>query len=183
MCRVLENEKLVVTIVNKYFKKYVRKGRLNQSYEDLIQAGMFGLVKANNTFKEENGNEFSTYAWRVVYNQIMTYVKREILGEQGKFLAQDVNISLDSHVKAKYNDRITLADVIESKEEINFFKMDLDIFLNKLPKVQRDRFVKKVLEGRIEGDIAKEEGTSRQAIGNTCRLVKKKLEKEFKDYI
>lgn len=183
MCRVLENEKLVVTIVNKYFKKYVRKGRLNQSYGDLIQTGMFGLVKADNTFKEENGVKFSTYAWRVVYNSLMTYVRREILGEQGTFLAQDVNISLESHVKAKYNEKITLADVIESNDDINFFKMDLEIFLSKLPNVQRERFTKKFLEGKFEGEIAEEEGSSRQAIGQTCRLVKKKLKKEFKNYI
>lgn len=182
MCRVMENEKLVIKIVNKYFKKYAHKGRLNQSYEDLVQSGMFGLVKADNTFKEETGYEFSTYAWRVVYNQIMTYVKREILGEQGKILGQDVKVSLNTPVKGKYNDNILLADTIRDKEQVNEFKIDLEIFLDKLPSIQRERFTKKVLEGRLTEDLAKVEGVTHQAIDSTCRLVKNKIKKEFENY-
>lgn len=46
--------------------------------DDLYATGIVGLLKSVNTFDEEKGYKFSTYAMRIVRNEIlMTFRKKE----------------------------------------------------------------------------------------------------------
>src|SRR5690606_11309744 len=54
---VLHNEKLVHSIMKSYPQEYPALG-----YEDMVQEGMLGLMRAARKFKPDIGNKFSTYA-------------------------------------------------------------------------------------------------------------------------
>ncbi len=74
----LENaEGLIRSIANKFY---------NCEYEDLYQAGVLGLQKAYNNYKENNGTKFTTYAYEYIWgsmyliaNQKMLKVNRDTL--------------------------------------------------------------------------------------------------------
>lgn len=52
---------------------------LNPLDEDLFSIGLIGVVKAVNTFNPDKGFTFSTYATRIVRNEIlMTFRKKRI---------------------------------------------------------------------------------------------------------
>lgn len=75
---ILENEKLVYSIINKY-KGY-------HDMEDLYQEGMKALVNAYNHYDKDKGSLFSTYAY--------TY----ILGEVTKYIRENNNVRLSKDV-------------------------------------------------------------------------------------
>lgn len=68
----LENIPLVVTIAQKYSE--VAK-KLGVSQNEIIQAGVFGLIEAKRNFREELGNEFSTFASPYIRGYILNYLK------------------------------------------------------------------------------------------------------------
>ena len=66
----MNNYGLVIHIVNKLnIKNFHLK-------EDCIQCGYIGLLKAEKNFDPELG-QFSTYAGRCIYNEIITFLKKE----------------------------------------------------------------------------------------------------------
>lgn len=75
---VLDNEKLVYSIINGYNGYYDK--------DDLYQVGMMGLINASKNYKEELGVKFSTYAY--------TY----ILGEVNKFIRENNNVRVSKDV-------------------------------------------------------------------------------------
>ena len=65
---ILHNLRLVSHVVRKYYGTA-------QDQEDLVSIGTIGLVKAVDTFKEENGARFATYAARCIQNEILMYFR------------------------------------------------------------------------------------------------------------
>ena len=65
---ILSNADLVHSIAHKYTvsERY--------SYDDLFQQGMVGLMNAANTFDDNRGVKFATYAYRVVENSILDFI-------------------------------------------------------------------------------------------------------------
>ena len=70
---ILHNLRLVSHIVRKYYAA-------SPNQEDLISIGTVGLVKAVDSFSDENGAKFATYASRCIQNAIhsLRNVKREM---------------------------------------------------------------------------------------------------------
>lgn len=55
----------------------LKRLNLNPQDEDLFSTGIFGLVKAVNSYKPETGFKFKTYAPHVIRNEIlMTFRKK-----------------------------------------------------------------------------------------------------------
>lgn len=66
-------------------------GNTSYKYEELLNAGLEGLVKAINTYKDGNETKFSTYAFSCIRNAMCT--KNKV---QERFdLTQDENVILD----------------------------------------------------------------------------------------
>ena len=64
---IIDNEKLVHSIVNKY-NGYFDK-------DDLFQVGMIGLMKASKNFDKTIGVKFSTYAYTYIFGEINSYIR------------------------------------------------------------------------------------------------------------
>ena len=67
---ILENQKLVYSIINTYFPNY-------QNKNDLFQVGCMGLIKASEKFNEEYNTKFSTYAYTFILGEIKKYVRED----------------------------------------------------------------------------------------------------------
>ncbi|MDR0752412.1 MAG: sigma-70 family RNA polymerase sigma factor [Christensenellaceae bacterium] len=80
---VMCNMPLIKSIVNRYRNRHVE-------YEDLIQLGTLGLIKAINNFDISYGVQFSTYAVPL------------IIGEIKRFLRDDGSIKVSRAVKTQY---------------------------------------------------------------------------------
>lgn len=68
---ILSNMKLVFLTIKRYFSQ------VNYDIEDLISIGTIGLIKATTTFDISKNYEFSTYASRCIYNEIMMLVRKQ----------------------------------------------------------------------------------------------------------
>ena len=70
---IINNQKLAYEIVHRYREKV----KAFIEYEDLKSIALLGLVKAANTFDSSKGNTFSTYAFRVIENQILMQIRKD----------------------------------------------------------------------------------------------------------
>lgn len=66
---VKENAKLIYKIASKYSSYY--------SIEDLFQEGVKGLDKARRNYDSNSNTKFSTYAFKYILGEIVTYVKND----------------------------------------------------------------------------------------------------------
>lgn len=67
---ILENQKLVYSIINTYFPNY-------QNKSDLFQVGCMGLIKASDKYKEEYNTKFSSYAYMFILGEMKKYVRED----------------------------------------------------------------------------------------------------------
>lgn len=67
---VTDNIKLVHAVINRLFPTY-------RGDEDVIEEGTLGLVKAARAFDEDSSVAFSTYAFCLIRNEIISYLRRE----------------------------------------------------------------------------------------------------------
>ncbi len=64
---IINNEKLVYSIINKY-NGYFDK-------EDLYQVGMIGLINASKNYNKDLGVKFSTYAYTYIFGEVNKYIR------------------------------------------------------------------------------------------------------------
>ena len=153
---VTDNQKLVHYVVQK--KLGIKPN--SSEYDDMVSAGIIGLVKAAITFEPEKQFKFATYAVKCITNEIFMYYRN---------IAKHKNdISIDEVIKndEKGND-LTLKDIIEapdsdfvgkiaSKED--FIKV-ISIILNHLKGKHRLTMLY-VIGNAIQKDIATKMGFS-----------------------
>ena len=68
---ILDNLELAYSLANKYRKKIHNL----IEYEDLKSTSMLALVKAANIYKSELKNQFSTYAYIVIRNELVLFIR------------------------------------------------------------------------------------------------------------
>lgn len=95
------NIKLVVNQVLTFF--------YDSEYEknELISIGIFGLIKAVDTFSIEFGNKFSTYAVKCIRNEILQYIRKNKKQKDTCSINEPVSFSDNGNV-------ITYEDILES---------------------------------------------------------------------
>jgi RNA polymerase sigma factor (sigma-70 family) len=164
---VLENTGLVRHVVAKRFE-WAGEGTDFQLHADLIQEGMFGLIKAIEGFDPSRGNAFSTYAVVTIWGTIMHFLRKfrtiSSTGAGGApFL---VSFSLDKQVPnleepGSYLDQLIDTDSQEAGEK------DLLVSLYSEVALLRDRH-RQVLELYLQG---KSDKASAQAMGVSASAV------------
>ena len=103
--RLIEhNLRLVAHVVRKYYTSY-------QNPDELVSIGSLGLVKAIDTFSQENGARFATYAVKCVQNEILMFFRSQ------KKLSCEVSINETIDVDRDGNP-LTYIDVLSSDEDI-----------------------------------------------------------------
>lgn len=109
------NLRLVAHIVRKYYAT-------NKNTDDLISVGTIGLIKAIDSFDDENGARFATYAAKCIQNEIlMLFRSQKKLGCEVS-LNDTIDIDKDGN-PLTYIDIVctedTIADDIDKKIKIN----------------------------------------------------------------
>ena len=101
---ILHNLRLVSHIVRKYYSTA-------KNAEDLISIGSIGLVKAVDSFKQENGTRFATYGAKCIQNEILMHFRSQ------KKLSGEVSIHDTIDVDRDGNP-LTYVDVIATEDNV-----------------------------------------------------------------
>lgn len=104
---ILKNEKLIYTIINSFFFNH-------SDQEDLQMLSKVSLIKAIDTFNPNNGAQFSTYASKVIYSQI---VREFQIQDYDKRKSSKYTISLETPIfQGENDDELTLEKSIISDD-------------------------------------------------------------------
>lgn len=139
---VLDNKGLAYKVLWRYYSKL--SGYIE--FEDAEGLVLEGLVQAAKTFDASKGFNFSTYAFTVIKNNLLTFSMRETEKRNGVTIVSldsslnedEEDFNLKNLIPSDYN----LAEHVESNEEIEL----LHTFINELPEMCR-----KVMEGKLAG--------------------------------
>lgn len=109
-------EKKVLFLVNKYSHNYNR--------EDLIQAGMMGIVKASKNYDDNRDVKFSTFCEKYILGEILEYLRKDKNLKVSKDfirLKRKIDIAID-HIKQTTKKQATIEQLStilnEPKEKI-----------------------------------------------------------------
>lgn len=128
------NMRLVNFIVNKNFKNF------SIDVEDLESVGLSGLIKAVDYFDIEKNNKFATFATRVIYNEILMFLRGEkhknyesleepiYTGNDGEELTLGDTLSDDKY------------DFVKTTEEMDSLKQVREFVLN-LPESREKQVI------------------------------------------
>lgn len=136
-------------------------------YDDLVQEGMVGLVKAARTFDESRGFLFSTYAGNCIQKEILAYMKRQRKHKRSISINQDI----------RGFQGVPVEEILgySQKEYENVWKRDLlERCIRSLNQSQREIVLLYYGKGLKQKEIAKQLGISQ---GQVCRIIKRCLEK------
>lgn len=122
---MLKNQGLVVYCIDKVLKL------APNLYEEAFSAGIIGLCKAALTFDVDKGVSFSTFAFKIVRNEILIYLRGE--NRHSKDIHFEENINTDSDKEILLIDRYVDQNAItlyEHIEKIEYISKVISIMLN-----------------------------------------------------
>ena len=138
-------------LVNHIAVRFLGRGT---DYEDLVQIGSIGLLKAIRTFDESRACAFSTYAVPLIFGEI-----RRFLRDDGPIKVSRVQKRLSAILAAERekcidDDSLTLENTLcdEEENEKNFYRIAISAALDKLPDIK-----KKIILLRYFRDFSQEE--------------------------
>lgn len=118
--QILENEKLVYSIINKYHGYYDK--------DDLYQVGMIGLIDASKKFDDSVGVKFSTYAYKYILGEVTKYMREN----NGLKISRDILKLKQSVTKAKN----LLQQKLSREPSINEISLFLEIDEKKIEEIE-----------------------------------------------
>ena len=163
-----DNMNLVKYIFNKKFSKN------REMEEDILQEGYIGLTIAAKTFDQDTGIMFSTYAYKVIYNQILMFLR----GNKNKDM-----VSLDEEV---VEDGSTLVDMLVADTEEPALYTDLHKAIKSLKPKLRDTILDIYFDGKYYREVAEGLGMTKQNVSKrhqqALKQLKEKLGDKYEDY-
>lgn len=159
---ILDNVKLVHTVINRLFPTY--KGN-----EDVISEGTMGLVKAARAFTEDSSVAFSTYAFCVIRNEIVSYLRRE--RRHNDVISLDEPIGDDGE-----GNIVTIGDTLASEDAVDIADRpsELEKVFSNLK--ERDKVIVVLkLRGLSTNEIAKKINTGAPNVRRVLRAVHEKM--------
>ncbi len=147
-----QNIPLIKSIVKRF------KGRLE--YDDLMQLGSIGFLKAIQNFNVEFGVHFSTYAVPMISGEIKRFLRDDgqiKVSRWAKTLSQKISLYIEEKLKLGESEPSIeqLASQFECDEQDIVFAMDTSHFLLSLSNTLDDDG--QALEDKIVGDLSPEE--------------------------
>lgn len=150
---IIENMGIAHRIAN----DYIKKGNAFE-YEDLRQICYLGLVKAVKTYEEGHHTTFSTYAYKVIQNEIYMNLR--------KWKKKGNDVSIYTKTSERDGDETYLIDVFTSDTDIenesieNDYKNSLRKAINtNLKGLEKEVLILKI-NGKKEVEIAEKLGIS-----------------------
>lgn len=172
---VVENLPLVSHLVNLYFPQ----GALGADYDDLVQEGSIGLMRAATTFDETKGFKFASYASRVILNAIVAHLRRGKIRQEARW--SETSVRLDASLGD--TDGMTIAEAIPDPSSLNRSTVNYDAIwsiLNNTNPVSRMMWIGHYLEGYTQTELAKRFNLSRQAVNTRLENVNKRMRARLK---
>lgn len=167
------NKRLVLFIISKYFAS------CNDS-EELFQIGLIGLSKSIRTFDITKNIKFSTYASKVIINEINRYLEKENKIKNEISLSSNVfgldDITLEDTLE---DETQTIVENYEEKELKEFILKSLDILTLIEKLVIENRFGFNNKEILTQTEIGKMLGCSQTYVLKVERKALKKLKEEL----
>ena len=158
----LANEQLAHWVLAKYYYR-------RQMDEDLQQVARLGLWKACVNFKEDSGFTFSSYASRVMLNELSNYFRDASRTCRDNYS----DISLSTIVS---DDGMTLEMALPGDMDVQF--MDLNGFWKSLTSKEK-KIVTMLMQGLTNREIGKNIGVSNQRVSE----IRLKAKQKFLNYI
>lgn len=176
-----QNKNLVWSVIHKYYPSFVGD-------EDIVQIGTIALWRAIETFDPSYGVMFSTYAYKSIFNNIGTELRKRKMNTNC--------VSLDEKYSTE-NDgtTYTLADVIPAPpyfaDTLSEYEIVLEQFFNSTNISARDReCYLRFIYGETQQEIANTMNYSRSFISRIIKNVQERLKlfllkngKEYADII
>lgn len=165
------NLRLVAHIVKKYYSS-------SPQQEDLLSIGTIGLIKAIDSFNQENGARFATYGSKCIQNEILMYFRSQKKLAQEVSINETIDIDRDGN-PLTYIDIIkcddTIADDLDTKIKISRAS---EYIMKGLTKREREIIVLRYGLGNLppitQREVAERLGISRSYVS---RIEKSALEK------
>lgn len=168
---VLENIALVYYVVNGL--------GIKDEYEDIVQIGKLGLIKAANTYNVDREIKFITYAVPVIRNQILMYFRN--YKKRWNEISTETSIYID-----KCGNTLSLGDTLADSKSIDDDLMkecELTVLRDALKKLtDRERTIVSLMYGlngrkMTQSDIAKQFNISQSYVSRINRAALNKLKK------
>lgn len=141
---------------------------LSTQDEDLYSVGIVGLVKAVNSFDAEKGFKFSTYATRVIRNEILMTLRKKRV---------DVAFSLDDTANLENGEEVPYADLVSSGERFEnevIAKVQYEEMLCKLSDRKRNIMILFFVHNKTQREISSIMGLSQSYISRIIKGVQRK---------
>ncbi len=173
LVRSAKNDKKAVSeLIVRYLRTvHFLAGRYSAGiYEDLVQEGFMGLLKAVNTYRPDENVKFSTYANVCVKNRILSSLKRNSL-ISGEEFTEDIVQSLFESEKTADPESI----VIENERMDEVYKK-----ITSALSEQEWRVFQLFLTGMAYNQMALNLGVSVKSVDNAMQRVRRKLKSVLK---
>lgn len=171
------NLRLVAHVAKKYHGCGIEQ-------EDLISIGAIGLIKAVNTYRQDQGVQLATYAARCVENEIRMAIRSRRKSRGEVSLSEPVGVD-------KEGNEIALCDILGTDPELVEAQVEQRVSLRRAKEVIRDRLTEKerlVVEQRYglagnpplpQREVARRLGISRSYVSRIEKRAVEKLKAEF----
>lgn len=171
------NLRLVAHIAKKY-------DNCNEDFEDLISIGTIGLIKAVDTYRNDNGNKLATYAAKCIENEILMHLRSLKKSSNDLYLNDSIGEDSDGS-------DITLMDIIPIENEnigenidknnnLKYLKSFLNVLNDTELKIINLRYGLNNCEEKTQKEIGKMFNISRSYVSRIEKRALTKLLFEFR---
>lgn len=145
-------------------------------YDDLFQVGCIGLMKAVDDFDESRGFKFTTFAWKVIQNQIFKYLRKQKKHEKAYSLNNIVDVE----------EGIEFMDLLQDDSDLEFDAVEevtFQEYRNSVEAIEFTDYQKQIMSYRRRGlsqnEIAQRVGFSQSIVSRHLKICKNKVLKEL----
>ena len=170
--KMVENSRLVHYILHKHYPSV-------EYDEDVIQSGMIGLWIALKNFDESKGFQFSTYATRIICNEIAKYFR--IYNKQHRIPTS----SLDTPIAASKqhgDNKLTISDMIVDPKDLSdhvVYSAYIENVIDTFSCSKRDKDILRLyFKGFNQIEIAKIVNLSQGSVSRILSRLRAKLMQE-----
>jgi RNA polymerase sporulation-specific sigma factor len=162
-----QNINLAYKVASKYLINYPSE------YEDIKQIALLGLWKAVLNFDKSKGFAFSTFAYRIIFNEINMYIRRP-LKHITNIISLQTPINENTILEDVLADDFDITDNLEY-QEIQKIKNNV---LNKLSDKTRQIYLE-LENGQTQQQVADKFNLSQAYISRTQSKITKQIKRDY----